>query len=201
MKNTAFIAIALLFGAVANAQTGTPAQTQPVRDTIQKSVADTSSTTTLIDTSVGKAYVAHPERLQGLTTETLTPAHIFPALGTYKGTGTSTADVTVTLDETNKGIVWVDGLPQGKFKALMKKAPSTYKIPAQKSETGKAVAEGTLYVNPDTNEITILLGRPFDDANPSSFLTISSKKKNIWQYTGVKTDAGAAVVTPASSQQ
>ena len=212
MKNTALIAIAFLFGAVANAQTSTPvqtttpaqttapAQTAPVASTTQKPVADTTgTTTTLIDTSVGKAYVAHPERLQGLTTETLTPAQIFPALGTYKGNGTSTADVTVTLDETNKGIVWVEGLPQGRFKALMKRAPSTYKIPAQKSDSGKAIGEGTLYVNPDNNEITIVLGKAFNDADPTSSLTISSKKKNEWQYTGVKADA--AVASPASSQQ
>lgn len=190
MKNTSFIAIALLFGAVANAQT-TP--TTPVTDTTA------NPATVLVDTSVGKAYVANPESLKGLTTETLTMAHIFPALGSYKANRTSTGDVTITLDSVNKGIVWVEGLPQGKFRALMKKAPSTYKIPAQKSESGKQVPEGTLYVNPGTNELTVLLGQPFNDANPSTSLTIGSKKKIAWQYTGIKADA--AVAPPASSQQ
>jgi hypothetical protein len=189
MKIRSLFVAAMFIGAVANAQTTTPPAT------------DTATTgATLIDTSVGKAYVAHPDRLQGLTTETLTSAHIFPALGTYKGAGSSTAEVTITLDETNKGIVWVEGLPQGRFKALMKKAPSTYKIPAQKSESGKAIAEGTLYVNPDTDEITIVLGRSYNDANPTSFKNVASKKTKGWQYTGVKTET-TATPSPASSQQ
>ncbi len=188
MKNSTLLAIALFFGAVANAQTTTPVQ-------------PSSDTTVLIDSSIGKAYVSRPDRLVGLTTETLTTAHIFPALGTFKGSGSSTADVTIVLDETNKGMVWVEGLPQGRFKAIMKKAPSTYKIPAQRSESGKAVAEGTLYVNPDTDELTIISGRAFNDANPTSFLTISTKKKTSgWRYTGVKASAEAAVATPASQQ-
>lgn len=194
MKNSSLFAIALLFGAVANAQVETPAKPHPVTDT-------TTATISLIDTSIGKAYVSRPERLVGLTTQTLTSAHIFPALGTYKGSGKSTADVTVTLDESNKGIVWVEGLPQGRFKAIMKKSPATYKIPAQKSETGKAIAEGTLHLNPETNELIILVGRSFNDANPTAFLTIAAKSKNGWQYTGVKNDVDAAVASPASSQQ
>jgi hypothetical protein len=201
MKNTALMAMALLFGTLANAQTTTPAQTQPATDTTQKPVTDTAASTTLIDTSVGKAYVAHPEKLQALTTETLTTAHIFPALGTFKGNGTSTADVTITLDEINKGIVWVEGLPQGRFKALLKKAPSTYKIPAQKADNGKAIPEGTLYVNPETDEITIVLGQPFNDAAPTSFQTGSSKKSKAWKYTGVKAGSETTTAPPASSQQ
>jgi hypothetical protein len=189
MKNTALITLALFFGAVANAQTGTP--TQPASDT---------TAVAMVDTSVGKAYVSHPDKLKGLTAETLTPAHIFPAVGSFKGSGTSTADVTITLDEENKGIVWIEGLPQGRFKALMKKAPSTYKIPAQKSESGKAIAEGTLYVNPETNELTIVLGRSFTEQNTGSSSTASSKKKTGWQYTGVKADVAAAATTPVSPQ-
>lgn len=193
MKNTAFIALALFFGAVANAQTTTtPSQTLPVTDTAAQSA-------TLVDTSIGKAYVSHPERLQGVTSETLTAAQIFPALGSYKGSGTSTTDVTISLDSANKGIVWVEGLTQGRFKALMKKAPATYKIPAQTSDNGKAISEGTLYLNPDTNELTIVLGRPYNDANPGAFQTVASKKSKVFQYTGVKADATAAA--PATPQQ
>jgi len=196
MKSTAFVAFALFAGIAVNAQTtpSSPAPAQPATDTSVKQAPDTTNaaTTTMADTSVGKAYVSHPEKLKGVTSETLTSTHVFPALGSYKASGTSTGDVTITLDSANKGIVWVDGLQQGRFKALMKQAPSTYKIPMQTSANGKAVSEGTLYVNPETNELTIVLGRPFNDANPTASLTIDSKKKNGWQYTGVKTDAAVA---------
>jgi hypothetical protein len=191
MKNTALFAFTFFIGAVANAQTPTPAQ--PVTDTAVVAMADTS---------IGKAYVVNREKLMSLTTETLTPAHIFPALGTYKGAGTSTADVTISLDETNRGIVWIDGLPQGRFKAIMKKAPATYKIPAQKSESGKAIAEGTLYVNPETAELTIVSGRAFNEKDPASSLSISPKKKGAaWTYTGLKTETEVApAATPVSQQ-
>lgn len=190
MKHTAFMAAALFFGTITYAQT----------DTTRTPEADTA-VVSVVDTSVGKAYVTNPERLMALTTETLTPAHVFPALGTYKGNGLSKADVTITLDETNKGIVWVEGLPQGRFRAIMKKAPATYKIPAQKSESGKAIAEGTLYVNPETNELTIVVGQTFNDKQPTAVLT-AAKKKNGWRYTGVKaeTEVEAAESTPVPQQ-
>lgn len=191
MKNTALIALTFFIGAVANAQTPTPQQ--PATDTAVVSMADTS---------IGNAYVVNREKLMSLTTETLTPAHIFPALGSYKGAGTSTADVTITLDEVNKGIVWVEGLPQGRFKAIMKKAPSTYKIPAQKTESGKAIAEGTLYVNPETAELTIVSGRAFNEQDPASSLTITTKKKGAaWTYTGLKAETEVAPATTPASQQ
>ena len=207
MKNNFFFAAALLLGVAVNAQTTTStptstpsttqqpvAQTQPVADTSAAAITDAGA-------AIGSAYVNHPERLQGVKTETLTPELIFPVLGTYKASGSSTADVTISLDETNKGIVWVEGLQQGRFKALMKKAPATYKIPAQKSENGKTIAEGTLYLNPETNELTIVLGQSFNDADPTSFMTVSSKKNKTWQYTGVKNTDALATTPQASSQQ
>jgi hypothetical protein len=97
-------------------------------------------------------------------------------------------------------MVWIEGLPQGRFKAIMKKAPSTYKIPAQKSETGKTIQEGTLYVNTENDELTIVLGSSFNDANPTSFLNTSSKKKSGWRYTGIKADAEAPVNSSVPQQ-
>ncbi|HEV7333694.1 MAG TPA: hypothetical protein VGN63_21855 [Flavisolibacter sp.] len=190
MKNAFFFAATFLLATAASAQT-TPT-TQPGVP------ANDTATVTYVDTSIGKAYVTNPERLQGLTSETLTSSHVFPALGTYKASGTSTADITITLDETNKGIVWVEGLPQGRFKALMKKSPATYKVPAQKSENGQSIAEGTLYLNPETNELTIVLGRSFNDADPTASFTNVSKKTKVWQYTGVKSDVQPISTLPAS---
>ena len=190
MKNAFFLTGAFFLATIANAQIN---PNQPV--------AHDTGVVSMVDSSIGKAYVSHPERLKGLTTETLTPAHIFPALGSYTPSGTSTENVTITQDETNKGMVWVDGLEQGRFKALMKKSPAVYKIPAQKSESGKSIAEGTLYLNPETNELTIVLGRSFNDADPASGLTTVSKKTKVWQYTGVKTDVQHTTTLPASTNQ
>lgn len=182
MKNNTFFAVALLLASAASAQTTTNGTTT---STIPATIATSPITSTT---------VVNAETLKGLTTETLRPEHSFPILGSYKASGTSTGDVIVTIDETNKGIVWVNGLPQGKFKALMKKAPSTYKIPAQNTESGKVVAEGTLFLNPESKELTIVLGRPFDDADPTSFLMSDAKAKTkAWQYTGVKTDVSSAI--------
>lgn len=193
MKNVFLFATSLFLASAAIAQTNPTTQPQqPVNDT---------ATVTYVDSSVGKAYVTNPERLQGLTTETLSSSHVFPALGTFKASGNSTADVTLMLDETNKGIIWVDGLPQGRFKALMKKSPATYKVPAQKSESGQSIAEGILYFNPETNELSIVLGKSYNDADPTSVLTIASKKSKVWQYTGVKADVEPTSTLPASQKQ
>lgn len=184
MKNTIFFSLFLLTGTVASAQTDTTSL--PDLD---------SAVVNLTDTSIGKAYVANPEQLLELNSEMLTSAHIFPALGTYTGTGSSTASASITLDENNKGIIWIDGLPQGRFKALMKKAPSTYKIPAQKGEGGKPVQEGSLYVDPATGELTLVLGRPFNDRDANGFLA-AGRKKGEWQYTGKKEKGTIPVETP-----
>src|SRR5947209_1111413 len=61
--------------------------------------------------------------------DTLTIEKTFPVLGTYQLNtnqlnSTSTTDngntqstISITLDSSNKGIVWIDGLPQGRIKA------------------------------------------------------------------------------------
>jgi hypothetical protein len=200
MKNNLLLFSALLLTAAAGAQTtptqpSTPAPSQPA-------TTPTTTETVLADTTVYAAYVSNPDELKGLTTEALKPEHAFPVLGSFNGAGASTESVTITLDQTNKGIVWVEGLPQGKFKALMKKAPATYKIPAQTSESGKPVAEGTLFYNPSSKEVAIMLGRAFNDADPQASLTIPSKKtkSKVTQYTGIKAVAPVAVEAPASQQ-
>jgi glucose/arabinose dehydrogenase len=216
MKNKLLLASALFVAAAAGAQTQTPATpaqpatpnpNQPAQAPATTPATNAPATTqapvqtVLADTSINAAYVSNPEELKGLTTETLRPEHSFPVLGSFQASGSSTESVTITLDETNKGIVWVEGLPQGKFKALMKKAPATYKIPAQTTESGKSVSEGTLFYNPSSKEVSIVLGRAFNDADPAASLTIPAKSKTkITQYTGTKATAPATAVTPASQQ-
>src|SRR5687767_4491339 len=134
----------------------------------------------------------------------LTTDQIFPALGMYESSvNADAASVTITLDEQNKGLVWIDGLPQGRVKAMLRKSPSTYKIPAQKTAEGKDVAEGTLIFDKDANTLNIVIGKPYNSEDPASvFVTaeepvtevktkgsktkIKTQKVKAWVYTGTK---------------
>ena len=82
--------------------------------------------------------------------------------------------VVITLDSVNKGMVWVEGLPQGKFKAFLKKSPATYRILAQKTESGKQISEGTLMLDPATNQLNIALGKNFDEADPAGIFALNT---------------------------
>ena len=164
MKNT-LLFFGLLLAGAAQAQTTeqTEAQTTAATETATAVVAQTAK----------------------VTSDNITPAYFLPALGQFTGTEGSTENLTVTVDEQNLGIVWVEGLAAGKFKALLKQSPATYKIPAQKTASGQSIPEGTLMVTPETGQIKILMGKSFDDANPAAAFDskATSKQKS---YTGVK---------------
>jgi hypothetical protein len=97
----------------------------------------------------------------------LTTEQIFPVLGQYQSSvNTDAPSVTITMDAANKGMVWIEGLPQGRVKAYLRKSPSTYKIPAQKTEDGKDVAEGTLVFDKDANTLNIVIGKPYNIEDP-----------------------------------
>jgi hypothetical protein len=179
MKNTSFLAVVLLFCSVANAQT----------ESADKTATPATTTTTPITV---------PDHLKGVSSDNIRPEHYLPVLGTYQASGNSTANITIAVDEQNVGIVWIDGLPQGRVKGLLKKSPSTYKIPAQKTAQGKSVPEGTLFLDPVTGELSIVLGKAFNDANPTGVFTSETKSKG-WKYTGVKT-VGTAVQAQAVTQ-
>jgi hypothetical protein len=137
---------------------------------------------------------------------------IFPVLGQYESSiNADAASVTITLDEKIKGIVWVTGLPQGKLKAMLKKSPATYRIPAQTTEDGKPIAEGTLIYDTDANTLRICIGKAFNESDPASvFLpqpeevavekakakTAKTNKEvqpKPWMYTGAKTEKSTAL--------
>ncbi|HEU4470384.1 MAG TPA: hypothetical protein VFR58_04815 [Flavisolibacter sp.] len=113
--------------------------------------------------------------------EALTLEKTFPVIGSYQlnnaGAEASSQAVTVTLDQENKGIVWVEGLPEGKFKAYLKKAPGTYRIVAQKSESGKQIPEGTLIFDPSTSTLNVALGKKFDDADPAAIFNLAGTEQ------------------------
>jgi hypothetical protein len=129
---------------------------------------------------------------------------IFPVLGTYKSsTNTDAATIVISLDPDNKGLVWIEGLPQGKISAMLRKSPAIYKIPAQKTEDGKDLAEGTLIFDKETNTLNIAIGKTYNSANPSQVfaepqeteVTVADSKKvkgkkeiqpKTWIYTGIK---------------
>jgi hypothetical protein len=97
---------------------------------------------------------------------------IFPVIGQYQVTNAAdnsdAGSVIIMLDETNKGIVWVEGLSLGKIQAQLRRSPATYKIPMQKTEDGKEIPEGTLVYNKDTKMIHICLGKAYNMENPES---------------------------------
>ncbi|MES1197871.1 MAG: hypothetical protein ABUL41_01180 [Chitinophagaceae bacterium] len=98
----------------------------------------------------------------------ITVFDIFPAIGSYESSvNTDAPSVTIKLDEQNKGVVWVEGLPQGKIKAMLRKSPATYKIPEQKTEDGKIVPEGTLIFDKDMNTLSINIGKPYNAEDPA----------------------------------
>ena len=136
-----------------------PAQSQPSTTLEQKKYGNPT-----VDSILSK-YTLVPMP-NPITTE-----EIFPVIGQYQSSANADQKVTVTLDDQNKGFAWVEGLPQGKVKAILKNSPATYKIPAQKTESGADVPEGTLIYDKDTKTISIMLGRDFNDQDPGSVFT------------------------------
>ena len=101
----------------------------------------------------------------------VTVEQIFPVIGVYQSNTNADQKITITLDDQNKGFAWIDGMPQGRVKAILKRSPAIYKIPAQKTADGKDVMEGTLIYDKDSKVINIMLGRSFNDADPGSVFT------------------------------
>lgn len=93
------------------------------------------------------------------------------ATGTYDA---AVPMVTVTLDSASKGIVWIDGLPQGRMKAYLKKSPATYRIIAQKTGSGTSIPEGTLHFDPQTNIMHVVLGTSYNEADPTGVFALST---------------------------
>jgi hypothetical protein len=143
MKNTIFLTLAVLF------------------------FAATSQAQSTVD-SIAAKYQLLP------MPDALTIEKAFPVLGSYQLTAAdgTTQQVSITMDSSSKGIVWVDGLPEGRIKAYLKKSPATYRIVAQKSATGKNVPEGTLIFNPEVSTLNVALGKAFDEAEPGSIFAL-----------------------------
>lgn len=142
-----------------------------------------------------------------------TTASIFPVLGVYEtSTNPEAGKLLITADEANKGIIWVEGLPQGRVKALLTRSPATYKIPAQQNAEGKAVAEGTLIYDKEQNTLSICIGKAYNSQDPATAFSepvpaeepvVNKKTKTKtkkpaapkpWVYTGIKVENETVVV-------
>lgn len=253
MKKIAFIlgAAFLLATTTINAQTDTlPKEPAKVQTTTDSSMTMPSTTTT---TNTDRWNNYSPDKYKMLPMPApLTKEQIFPVIGHYTvtpkdvtttettanttattdnsntnantSTNTASSNVTITLDETNKGIAWIEGLPQGKIKAYLRKSPATYKIPAQKTEDNKDLPEGVLIYDKDANTLDICIGCKYNNDDPSSSLTMTQQpvteeqpavttkakskkgkakakpKVNVvktWRYSGSKTTESTASIAPA----
>ena len=216
MKRTFLIAgAALLFSAALNAQTDStlPAQ-QPVK-------------TETVRTDKYNNIPADKYKMAPMP-DALTVDKIFPVVGKYQLTDKEgmTSEVNVSLDESSKGTVWIDGLPTGRIKANLRKSPAVYRIPAQKvgeDKDAKDVAEGVLIYDRDNNTMNVCIGCKFNAEDPAVAFTAptepvveevatttkkTTKKKvtkapkvKTWVYTGSKVIENTAVATPETPQQ
>jgi hypothetical protein len=132
--------------------------------------------------------------------DTLTIEKTFPVLGSYQlNSTTGTAQtVTVTLDSSNRGVIWIAGLPEGTMKAYLKKSPGTYRIVSQKSESGAQIPEGTLYFDPTTNALNIALGRTYNETDPTAVFTNVNGTDNTADVADNGTQVKVKTKTPSS---
>jgi hypothetical protein len=192
----------------------TPAQpVQPQQPAVKTWEAKNNPTVDSIQKKYAAQYIAPKPAL--------TTADIFPVIGQYESSSNpDAANVSITLDETNKGVVWIDGLPQGRVKAMLRKSPGIYKIPVQKTADDKAVEEGTLMFDKETNTLSIVIGKEYNATDPASVFAVpaigdatplpaeetkvkdgktktkkkaAAPKKVAWVYTGTKVVTETAV--------
>jgi len=190
MKRTAIIlgAVLFLFTATVNAQVEPkqPAPTQTENLNKQQDQQTNSLTTTTTTAANDKWNNWSPDKYKMLPMpEPLTNEKIFPVLGhfsvspkntssTSEATESATSassDVTISLDENNKGIVWVDGLPQGRIKAYLRKSPSTYMIPVQKTADDKDLSGGVMIYDKDANTLDVCIGCKYNSEDPALAFT------------------------------
>jgi hypothetical protein len=202
MKKTAIIAgaVSLLFlTATVNAQQTEPAPKQetPVTQTPVTEAEKQPVTTTSTDKSANDKYNNYDKAKYAMLPmpEALSTEKIFPVIGTYNLTDKAgaTSQITVTLDESNKGLVWIDGLPQGKIKAQLRQSPAVYKIPEQKlgeEKDAKNVAEGVLIFDKDANVMNVCVGCKYNAEDPASAFLPAEEQAATETETKVKTKNG-----------
>ena len=201
MKNGIFLLIAaFMFTAAVNAQSTvdsiaakyklvpmpeplTIEKTFPVLGTYQLGNTDVAASSS-VNTTTDNAANASVNTTTSPAAQTSTSSPAVGAEASYTGS------INITLDQENKGLVWVEGLPQGKFKAYLRKSPSTYRIIAQKTESGEQIPEGTLMYDPETKMLNVALGKAYDDADPAAIFALNP---------ALSADAAATEPAPAEN--
>jgi hypothetical protein len=122
--------------------------------------------------------------------EALTIEKTFPAIGQYQLNNGNNA-IIIALDSSNKGIIWVDGLAEGRIKAYLKKAPGTYRIPVQKTTAGKSISEGTLIYDRDLNVLNIAIGGGYNEEDPAAIFPVNDAVAAGPEETKVKVKKGS----------
>ena len=191
---------ALLFTAAVNAQTDTVPSVQ--KDSALVAQEQPVATEKAVSKDKYNNWSADTYKMLPMP-EALTTEKIFPVIGKYQLTDKDGAasTVTVSLDPSNKGLIWIEGLPQGKIKASLRKSPATYKIPVQPLEgemtaapaevetkdvkstkaTAKTKAapkpkelpEGVLIYDKDANVLNVCIGCSFNNDDPAMAFTAS----------------------------
>jgi hypothetical protein len=205
MKKTAIIAGAflLIFSASVNAQEPTQ-PTQPAQPTEPAKTEAPATTKTYNDrwNNWDKNKYAMQPMPEALTTE-----KIFPALGSYQLTDKdgATLPVTITMDANSKGIIWVEGLPQGKFKAYLMKSPATYKIVQQKlgddpeAKDAKSLSEGVLIYDKDANLMNVCIGCKYNTEDPGTAF-LPAEEQPVEQPVATKTKTKNGKVTKSKTK-
>ncbi len=201
------IVLSLLTASVRAQQTPTPTTTTTT------AVVTTSTWEAKSNPTVDSINAKYRDKIVAAPTAT-TIDQIYPVIGKFESSTNPEAPViTITLDELNRGIAWIDGLPQGRVKALLRKSPAVYKIPAQKTEEGKEIAEGTMIFDKELNTLSICIGKEYNVENPAVAFTATaveeqvvvstkskSKTKKVaapkpWMYTATKIEKTTAAAT------
>lgn len=201
MKKTAFLAGMILMFAAVNAQDTTKPAVEP-KPAVSNPTVD----------SIAAKYKLQP------MPEALAIEQVFPVIGEYQATAATTTATTeaapsepaaakteaaapvtvsnlkVVLDEQNKGLIWIEGLPQGKVKGMLRKSPATYKIPAQKTEEGNEVKEGTLIYDKDTKTISVIIGKAYNDQDPAASFMPATTEEPVAEAPKAKSTKGKKAV-------
>ena len=193
-KTTLIAAAALLLTTGAFAQTEPTPAPAPEQKPVQEAPQTTPQTTT---SDKYNNWTPETYKLQPMP-EALTAEKVFPAIGKYELTAAdgTTKTVTISLDETNKGLVWIEGLEAGTIKANLRKSPAVYKIPAQKlgeDKDAKAVAEGVMIYDKEANVLNICLGCTYNAADPAiAFVPAAEEEAPVAETKATKNKKAAA---------